>query len=92
MDSFIAQWMMFTYELPFESTAYFTELVSITEVPKSFKVVPFERTDQRRVFRVAVMVGINSHNPVGWRKRGEGFHAEAGEPSNRISGSCQGQG
>lgn len=55
LDSFLAQWMLFAYELPFEATAVFTELIGLGEVPKSFKVVPFEEINQRRVFKIALL-------------------------------------
>lgn len=46
---------MFAFELPFEATAVFTELLGVEHVPKSFKAIPFEQTYQRRVFKIALL-------------------------------------
>ena len=55
LDSFLAQWMLFTYELPYEAIRSFCELFHPRLTKKAFKTVPFEKYGHRRVFKVALI-------------------------------------
>jgi mitochondrial Rho GTPase 1 len=55
LESYLAQWMLFIYELPYEAVRSFCELFHPRMVKRAFKAVSFEKYWNRKIFKVAIL-------------------------------------